>query len=304
MGAAGEAAFARQLMLGAGLFSMAVAGVFMIRQRDYKRLLAYSSVEHLGIMAVGVGLGGGAVFGSLLHVLNNGLTKLVLFLSAGNIHRAFGSKRLEQTRGAIRVVPFSGILLVLGFLAITGSPPFGTFLSEFTIFDSAVTSGRGWVAFLFLAALALVFLGMSATILSVVQGKPEGGQPPAVRGEGLLTILPALVALALVLLLGIYLPPPLELLLRRPPWRSGRDRRRDAAPDVQRPGAAQGAGAALAAGGAAPGDHRRPARNARVSALFGSRPARASSCGRCWPPTRPATCSSPAPGSTPTPSPR
>src|SRR5439155_7532810 len=117
--AAGEADFARQIMVFIGLLSMAVAGVFMARQRDYKRMLAYSSVEHMGILVLGIGIGGTAVFGALLHLINNGLTKGVLFLSAGNIHRAFGSKVTDDVRGAMQRAPLSATLFLTGFLAIT-----------------------------------------------------------------------------------------------------------------------------------------------------------------------------------------
>ena len=80
---------------------MAVAGVFMVRQRDFKRMLAYSSVEHMGILVFGLGLGGSGIYGAFLHLINNGLTKGVLFLSAGNIHRAYGSKYTDDvSRGA------------------------------------------------------------------------------------------------------------------------------------------------------------------------------------------------------------
>ena len=100
---------------------MAVAAVFMVRQRDFKRMLAYSSVEHMGILVLGIGIGGLAVYGALLHLINNGLTKGVLFLSAGNIHRAYGSKYADDVSGALRRVPLSGALFLAGFLAITGS---------------------------------------------------------------------------------------------------------------------------------------------------------------------------------------
>ena len=106
--AAGEGAFARDALLGLGLLSMALAAVFMAGQRDFKRMLAYSSVEHMGILAVALGLGGAAVTGAFYHVLNNGLAKGVLFLAAGNIHRAFGSKRTDEVRGASRRLPMSG----------------------------------------------------------------------------------------------------------------------------------------------------------------------------------------------------
>src|SRR5947209_18107762 len=139
--AAADTAYARELLLFLGLFSMAVAAVFMVRQRDFKRMLAYSSVEHMGILVLGIGIGGLAVYGALLHLINNGLTKGVLFLSAGNIHRAYGSKVTDEVRGPIQRVPLSGALFLAGFLAITGSPPFAPFVSEFSILNAAV---NGW----------------------------------------------------------------------------------------------------------------------------------------------------------------
>jgi len=216
LSAAGEAAFARELMIGGGLFSIAVAGVFMVRQRDYKRLLAYSSVEHMGILVLGVGIGGNAVFGSLLHLINNGLTKGVLFLSAANIHRAFASKTVEGTTGAMRLVPVSGALFLLGFFAITGAPPFGPFVSEFTILSAAVSAGRYVLVGLFLLLLVIVFIGMGATVLAVVQGTPVGiDRSVPAKPETFLTVAPAVAFLILVLCLGLYLPPPLQALIQR-----------------------------------------------------------------------------------------
>jgi hydrogenase-4 component F len=212
--AAGEAAFARHIMLMIGLLSMAVAGVFMVRQRDYKRMLAYSSVEHMGILVLGIGIGGVAIFGSLLHLINNGLTKGVLFLSAGNIHRAYQSKSTDDVRGALRRLPISGALFLAGFFAITGSPPFGPFLSEFTILRAAMTTGHVVIGVLFLSMLVIVFVGMGATVLAVVQGEP----PEKVKTTGfhdrLLTVMPAIVFMGIVLLLGVYIPRPLDGLLR------------------------------------------------------------------------------------------
>jgi hydrogenase-4 component F len=201
-------------MITTGLLSMAVAGAFMARQHDYKRMLAYSSVEHMGILVLGIGIGGGAVFGSLLHLVNNGLTKGVLFLSAANIHRAYASKRTEQVGGALRRVPVSGALFLAGFIAITGSPPFGPFISEFTILNAAIRDGRFVIAAAFLALLALVFVGMGSTVLAVVQG-PQSDQGRATEfRDTVLTVGPPLVLLMVVLLLGVYIPAPLESLLR------------------------------------------------------------------------------------------
>lgn len=209
-----EAEFARQIMIFMGLFSMAIAAVFMARQRDFKRMLAYSSVEHMGILVLGIGIGGLAVYGALLHLINNGLTKGVLFLSAGNIHRAYGSKLTDDVRGAFERLPFSGALFLAGFLAITGSPPFGPFVSEFTILNAAIGGGKFVVGGLFLLLLGIVFIGMGSTVLAVVQGNaPERKHENGFR-DSVGTGLPILLLMALVLLLGLYIPPPLESLLR------------------------------------------------------------------------------------------
>ncbi len=212
--AAGEAAFARDLMVAMGLVSMAVGGVFMARQRDYKRMLAYSSVEHMGILVLGIGLGGLAAFGSLLHLVNNALTKGVLFLAAANIHRAYGSKTIDRVGGALRRVPASGALFLAGFFAVTGSPPFGPFLSEFTILRGAVGAGRYGIAAAFLVLLFVVFVGMGGTVLAVVQGKPREDLPNNGFHDTVGTVGPALVLLLLVLVLGVWVPPPVEDALR------------------------------------------------------------------------------------------
>jgi hydrogenase-4 component F len=213
--AAGDGSSARKPMIALGLLSMLVAGVFMARQKDMKRMLAYSSVEHMGILVLGIGIGGGAVFGSMLHLVNNGLTKGVLFLSAGNIHRAYASKTTDEVRGALRRVPLSAGLLLAGFFAITGSPPFGVFLSEFTILNAAVQSRQFVVAALFLGMLAIVFIGMGSTVLAVVQGEPPPNpQAPVRNRETFLAVAPGFILLAIVLMLGVYIPPPISEMLQ------------------------------------------------------------------------------------------
>jgi len=213
--AAGEGGFARELMLGIGLLSMAVAGVFMARQRDYKRMLAYSSVEHMGILVVGIGLGGLATFGALLHLVNNALTKGVMFLAAANIHRAYGSKTIDGVSGALRRLPASGALFLAGFFAVTGSPPFGPFLSEFTILRGAIAAGRYGVAAAFLALLFVVFVGMGGTVLAVVQGNPRPDVPETNFRDSIGTVGPAFVLLAAVVVLGVWVPPVMDHALHR-----------------------------------------------------------------------------------------
>jgi hydrogenase-4 component F len=208
--AAGEAAFAQDLMVAIGLLSMAVAGVFMARQRDFKRMLAYSSVEHMGILVLGIGIGGLAAFGALLHLINNALTKGVMFMAAANIHRAYASKTIDGVTGALRRVPVSGALFLAGFFAVTGTPPFGPFISEFTILRGIVEAERYGVAAAFLILLFVVFVGMGGTVLAVVQGTPKGEPPDSGFKDSLGTVGPALVLLAVVVLLGLWVPPALD----------------------------------------------------------------------------------------------
>ena len=209
--AAGEGAFARDALVGMGLLSMALAAVFMIGQRDFKRMLAYSSVEHMGILALGLGLGGAAASGAVFHALNNGLTKGVLFLAAGNIHRSYGSKLVDEVQGAARRLPVSGPLFLAGFLAVTGSPPFSPFFSEFSILNGAMAGGRFVVGGLFLLFLTVIFVGMGATVLKVVQGDP-GGSREMHHADSWLTAAPPLFLMVLVLALGLFLPQELKAL--------------------------------------------------------------------------------------------
>ena len=213
--AAGEGVFISRMLIFMGLFSMAVAGVFMLSQRDFKRMLAYSSVEHMGILALGLGIGAPALFGTLLHVIANTLTKGVLFLSAGNIHRSYGSKSTDVVQGALRRLPLSAGLFLAGFLAITGSPPFAPFISEFSILNGAFSAGHFIAGGLFLLFLLIVFIGMGNTVLKVVQGRVPEGTELSEYHEGFLTAAPILGFMVLVLLLGLFLPAPLEALLTK-----------------------------------------------------------------------------------------
>ena len=212
--AAGEGPFVSRLLILLGLVSMAVAGAFMVGQRDFKRMLAYSSVEHMGILALGVGVGGPALFGALLHLVNNAFTKGVMFLSAGNIQRAYGSKSTTEVHGALTRLPFSATLFFAGFLAVTGSPPFGPFVSELTILTGTFGAGRFVTGGLFLFFLLVVFVGMGQTVLSVTQGTPPAEDRMTGFKDNVVTGLPVLGLLLVVLCLGLWVPAPLETLLR------------------------------------------------------------------------------------------
>jgi hydrogenase-4 component F len=215
MGAAGQQILARQCLLALGFLSLLFAAIFVIRQRDIKRMLAYSSVEHMGILAIGIAVGGLAAYGAMFHVINNALTKGALFMSAGNIHRYFGSKRMCETQGAISVLPWSASLFLAGFLAIAGSPPFGPFISEFTILRGIFSGGHPWwLGIAFIALLSIIFIGMSATVVTVALGRPmeEGTDSPDAIKENAMTVVSPLVLLIAVLVLGFYLPDPLQRL--------------------------------------------------------------------------------------------
>ena len=171
--AAGMENFTRDIWVAFGLVSLAVSAVFIIGQRDYKRLLAYSSVENMGIMALGVGLGGFGAFGAMLHAVNHSLVKAMLFLLAGNILARYQTKNILQVRGLLRAAPVTGVLWLAGFLAITGTPPFGPFMSKFTILKTALDGGHVWITVIFLAMLGVIFIGMATAFLGMAQGEPE-----------------------------------------------------------------------------------------------------------------------------------
>jgi hydrogenase-4 component F len=212
--AAGLADFSGRLLLIFGLLSMAVAAVFISGQTDYKRMLAYSSVEHMGILAVGVGLGGAAVFGAVLHVINHSLTKAMLFLVAGNLLAVYRTKNTGGIAGALSVMPVSGALWLLGLFAITGSPPFGPFLSEFTILKAALDQGQTLVALVYLAILAVILAAMAAPALAMVQGMPSEHVVPARSRSAALNVVPAMLGIV-VFVLGVYVPPVLTRALRQ-----------------------------------------------------------------------------------------
>ena len=212
MNAAGLGALARQQLLALGVLSLLFAAIFVVRQNDVKRMLAYSSVEHMGILAIGIGIGGIATFGALLHMVNNSLTKGCMFLSVGNIHRAFASKKIANIHGAMRRLPISGTIFLAGFFAVTGSPPFGPFISEFTVLRGIFAGGHYWLGGAFLLLLAIVFIGMGSTVLGMVQGTPDESVDSTFK-DSFLLVAPPLFLLLLVLVLGLYLPPPLRHLL-------------------------------------------------------------------------------------------
>jgi len=162
---AGLGRWAGDLLSGFGLFSMLLAGLFIFQQNNYKRLLAYSSIENMGIIALGTGVGGLACFGAILHLLHHSLIKSSLFLSAGNVLLSYGSKDALQVGSMPRLLPRTFTGFAGGFAGISGFPPFGIFLSELMIVVGLLKSGRFLYAALFLLAVILVFSGASKTFI-------------------------------------------------------------------------------------------------------------------------------------------
>jgi hydrogenase-4 component F len=210
--ASGDFAFARTLLLLFGFVSIGVACAFMVGQRDYKRLFAYSSVENMGIMTVGVGIGGLAGYGAMLHAVNHSLCKAGLFFLAGNVLRAFGTTSAPEVRGLLQRIPATGMLMIALFLALGGVPPFGPFWSEFMIFQSALNGGEPWLGILFVTLLAVAFLGMAGVLLPMLQGTTGPTQQRA--DEPRLALLAPLVMTGGALMMGVFVPPILVDALR------------------------------------------------------------------------------------------
>ena len=206
--AAGEGAMAGRTLLAIGLFSMVVAALFLLATRDFKRMLAYSSVEQMGILSIGAGLGGIGTWAALFHVWNNAMAKGSLFLSAGNIRRAAGARTADEVSGMACLTPRSSALFIAGLFAITACPPFGLFFSELLVLKAAIFGGHRVLAALFLASLLFAFFGLTRLVFAIVNGRPrsaarsEGRRFPEVAG----VTIPPLILLGISLWLGLAQP--------------------------------------------------------------------------------------------------
>jgi hydrogenase-4 component F len=207
-------AFAQRILLVLGLASMAVAALFLWTSQNFKRMLAYSSVEHIGIACLGLGFGGAwGVTGALLHIGNHALAKSALFLLAGRIRAAYDSAEVLAVRGLMGPLPRTGGAFLAAMLALMGLPPFGLFTSEVMIFGAGVSEGRVGVAAVGLALLVLAFAGLLRTTQTMLHGVPA--RPPAHASRGGWPAVPVLLALVLLLLTGLAWPPGLADALVR-----------------------------------------------------------------------------------------
>lgn len=208
--AAGLQVYCQEIFIFFGILSLLVAAVFILGQTDYKRMLAYSSVEHMGIITLGLGLGGGAVLGALFGILGHSLTKAGLFFVAGNILSYFRTKKISDISGLISgATRLNGVLWLVGFLLITGTPPSGIFLGKFIILKEALLSGHYWTAFIFLFALAVVFIGMARIFIMMVQGniviRSNVNNNAKMYGSFVRTFVPCIFFI-LAIAVGFYLP--------------------------------------------------------------------------------------------------
>ncbi len=205
--------FGHTLLLVFGGVSLAVASLLMIVQRDLKRLLAYSSIEHMGIVAIGIGLGGALGFyGALLHTFNHSIAKTFLFFTAGNVQGNFGTLRMERIRGMASSLPWTGGALILGGLAISGMPPFGLFVSELVILAGAFSTAHYFIAVLMLAGISIVFGALLYHFQHMLIGKPEHVcTRPALRASEITVLSVCALCLAV---LGVHIPAAFAAILR------------------------------------------------------------------------------------------
>jgi hydrogenase-4 component F len=197
--------FSSSLLIGMGVISAAVAVPFILIQHDLKRLLAYSSMEHIGVMAVAFGFGGPiGFFAASVHLVAHGLGKAILFFAAGALAERYGTRNIARIHGAVRALPYSAPILFLGALALAGAPPSGLFLSEFSVLSVGFATGRVVASAILLACLTLIFVGMLFQAGRMVLGTPHA---PVKRGEAIGTLALTGVPLAVVTLAGIYIPP-------------------------------------------------------------------------------------------------
>ncbi len=201
---------AGHLMMGFGLTSVLVAALFLSRQRDVKRMFAYSSIEHMGLITFAFGMGGPiATYAGLLHMTVHSLIKSAIFFAVGHATQKAGTQIMDQIRGLVRVNPTVGWGLMLGSLAILGMPPFGVFASEFLILTTAMRE-HAWATPILLLALGVAFAAIFSRVQAMVFGDSTVqplAHPPA--------LLPVFVHLGLGLMLGLYIPPYLDSWYRQ-----------------------------------------------------------------------------------------
>lgn len=203
--------FSHTMLLIFGCLSLAGASLLMIVQRDLKRLFAYSSVEHMGMVATGIGLGVPlGLYGALLHTFSHSAAKSLLFFVAGNVRENFGTLKLDRIRGMARNQRWTSVFLVIGILAIVGLPPFSLFISEFAILGAAFGSARYLIVITVLLALVIGFGALVSQALQMLSGDSQLSKPSIITASEVTAM--AICSCA-VITLGVYLPHPVTNII-------------------------------------------------------------------------------------------
>jgi hydrogenase-4 component F len=208
MQAAGQGDIVRQTLVPAGAITVLAAGIMLVRQSGIKRLWAYSSVEHVGLLTLAIGIGATPLF--LLHALNHSVVKVALFLLAGGIMHVYGTKSLKKISGLLEAAPAWGVLLAAGAFAIAGTPPFGTFLSEWLLLRETLAAGHPLAALLVIVGLTIAFVAIATHVGRMLFG-PRPALPHAVPGWPWAAIPATLLVIAVAT--GLALAPPVMAFL-------------------------------------------------------------------------------------------
>jgi hydrogenase-4 component F len=209
----GSSIFTGRILIAVGILSIVTAAIFIITQKDYKRLLAYSSIEHMGIIAVAIGVFTPlAVFGALLHMINHSFTKAMLFLSSGNVLQKYKTKEISKVKGMLKLLPVTGIVFLLGLFAIAGTPPFSVFTSELLVISSVFQNNNFLVGALIIILLAVIFTGIALTMFKTFFGNDttEGIKKGEINIPGVVVIVTLFVAIAVT---GIFIPNAIKTLI-------------------------------------------------------------------------------------------
>lgn len=200
--------FSSSLLVFFGIISLVIAAIFIVDQGHYKRMLAYSSVEHMGILALGIGIGGIACQGALFHSICHSLAKCLLFLLSGNILARYHTYSSHDVHGMRWTMPVSGALWLAGFFAVAGSPPFGIFISELLILKGIFASGSWIIAIVYLFVLAVIFVAMSLAVLRMVQGQMPADMTFRLNKtrEPAWSVIPSFILAFMLLTLGLWIP--------------------------------------------------------------------------------------------------